>query len=108
MDTGLVRNEKGLFTHPLNELNRKEMQKFLPMGESKNSKATVPLEAVKNLSGLRPHHNRAILYSAQPCLRPPPLASPSFCQPPAEPSRLTRPMQAVEVTKAKAPSDWLL
>lgn len=108
LETDQVRNE-GSFTHPPTELNRKRTQTFLKMGDSKNTKATILLKAIKSSSVLSPYHNRATLH---PLLSHawghPPLASPSVCQLPEEPSRLTGLTQAVQITKTKAPVVWLL
>lgn len=104
--TDQVREEEVyLLSYPL---NIKGTQKCLYMGETKNSKATIPLKAMKNLSALSPHHSRALLPFTQPCSRPPPRASPSLHQPLEEHSRLSGLTQAVQVTNAKAPIDWLL
>lgn len=76
------------------------------MGESQSTKATIPLKVMKNLSALSPHHNRAALHSllshAWGYL---PLASPFLCQPPEEPSRLTRLKQ---LCRSPKPRPWLL
>lgn len=90
----------GKFTYPPTEFNIKRTHAFLKMGDSKNTKATIPLKAIQSSSVLGPYHNRATLH--------PPLASPSVCQLPEDPSRLTGLTQAVQITKAKAPVAWLL
>ena len=98
----------GRFSHSPTEFNIKRTQTFLKMGDSKNTKATIPLKAMESLNILGPYHKTATLHPLLSHAWGHPLASPSVCHFPEEPRRLTGLTPAVQIPEAKAPVAQLL